>query len=433
MNTKAEITQLLEQSQACTAQALALVATLPDDAPAPESLITTAAELDAALAGADEVLRLSTTLVYSAPLTIRRPVTLVSETFEDWHTSRMTLDELAPRFLNGLTIDAEQVGVLGLDVRHTTPTTDIVSVRANFATLDRLRLLGDPVTGTKRGVQFHAGSWILARSYVDDIKQPAQDTQAVYTQEMTKPYGGLVDDCYLSAAGQAVMVGGGDPPDESQIPRDITIQRSTLTKNAAWYTEAWQIKCALELKNCIGFAIYDSTLSGAGTSQGQGAYLIVLTPRNQGGAAPWSTVQNVVIDHCAGDTASGVLSMMGYDASVDKPSGPLKNVIVRDSKFTNIDPKGPTKLTQEKGSGRLFYYQRGPAMVTLEALTVEGQNLKALTYMEYEPPTGVLRNLKLPPAQYPYHTPLGIDLESLCEYAPGMVVELTDADEGCPW
>jgi hypothetical protein len=86
-----------------------------------------------------------------------------------------------------------------------------------------------------------------------------------------------------------------------------------LSKNPAWYAQHVQIKNAFELKCAINVKLTNSILEYAGTSAGQGAYLIVLTPRNQDGGAPWSTVQNVLIENCIGRYAGGVAQFLGRD------------------------------------------------------------------------------------------------------------------------
>lgn len=429
MSTTEDVTALLQQSMKLQAQALAMLGTAP---PEELPLITTREALDAALGGTAEIIKLSTTLVYNAPLRITRPVTLISETFESRQQLMMTRDEPAPRFPLGIRWDAEHVGFLGLDASvPPDTTTEILQGFGNFPSIQRLRAIGDPKTGAKRGIHFHCAKWVMQHCLIDEIKRVGQDTQAVYQQEMPAPYGGLIEDCELWAAGQSMMIGGGDPPDEAHIPRNITVRRTKALKHDEWYAEGWQIKCAIEFKDVLGFEWTDGEMQGAGTSQGQGAYLIVATPRNQDGRAPFSTVQNVLIERVKGRQASGVCSMIGYDPTPNKPSGPLANLTIRNSTFTEIDPKGITKMRELRGSGRLFYLGHGPDKVTLEAITVEGQNISALLYCEQEPPTTmILRNWKMPPSVYGFFSPKGTTIGKLKEYAPDAIIELSSSDTG---
>lgn len=354
-------------------------------------LISTPAAFDLALAAAAPmaVLRLASTLVYPGALTLSKAVTLQSEIAA---TGRMTRDESAPTFLGGIRVTGDDVNLWGLAIRHTSPLTDIVVLSGARPVLDRCRILGDPVSGAKRGIAANGSAMTIRRCYIDDCWQPAQDTQAIGAWDMGP--GLLIDDCYLSGGAQAVMLGGADPASEGRTPRNVTIQHSTLTKNPKWFAQKVQLKCALEIKNAITVRVTDCALEYAGTSMGQGAYLIVLTPRNQGGQAPFSTVQDVVISGCTGRWAAGIATLLGSDNV--NPSGPLADVTITDCGFTDIDPTGITG-----GTGRLFAFDRSPQRVTLDGITVTGANIAALGYFSGAPPVGfVAKNLRLPPSKY---------------------------------
>ena len=151
---------------------------------------------------------------------------------------------------------------------------------------------------------------------------------------------------------------------------------------------------------------------------GQGAYLFVFTPRNQGGNAPWSTVQDVIINNCTGQFAGGVITLLGSDNV--HPSGPCANITLRDCSFTDIDPQGITK-----GAGRLFTFDRSPQRVTLDGITVTGQNLSALGYFSGAAPVGlVLTRLNLPTARYGWKIDAGgMGVAALHAYAPDLVTD----------
>lgn len=379
---------LLEAQQKIAA-ALRELDAAPPVGPGP--LLTTPTALDLALANAPTgaVLRLASTLVYAGGLTLSKPVTLQSEIADPF---RMSRDAAAPTFQGGIRVNADDVTLAGLAIRHANPRTDIVVLAGARPLVDRCRILGDPLTGAKRGIAANGSEMVIRRCYIDDCWQPAQDAQAICSWDMGP--GLVIDDCYLSGGAQAVMIGGADPSSSARIPGKIAIQKSTLTKNPKWYTSGVQLKCALELKNAINVRVTECALEYAGISMGQGGYLIVLTPRNQGGTAPYSTVQDVLIANCTGRYAAGILNLLGSDNI--NPSGPLQNVTLYDSTFTDIDPTGITK-----GAGRLFMFGRAPQNVTIDKVTVTGSHLSALGYFSDEAPTGlVLKRLTLPPAKY---------------------------------
>jgi hypothetical protein len=314
------------------------------------------------------------------------------------------------------------VTVRGVEVRNTNTQADVVVVSGARTHLTGVRILGDSLLGGKRGVHYSGAAGELRGLYVDDIFRLDQDTQAIYSDSMG-PGGLLIDDCYLSAAGETIMFGGGDCPAD-RIPRGIRVSNSTLTKNPAWTVllapgrHVQFVKNALELKNATDVIVEDCVLEYAGSSGQQGAYSIVLTPRNQGGTAPWSTVQDVIIRRCTGRYASGAVSIVGDDNL--HPSGRLTNVRLENLTFTDLD--GPAF----GGMGRIVYINRGPVDVTIDRLTASGTNLKSIVYFdETRPPTRLtLRHFTVPSGlRYPYHNLYGDTLGSVQLYAPDAVLE----------
>lgn len=355
------------------------------------------AAMNASVAG--DTLMLSTRLVYPKPFTLPKPLTLSSETWADQFGKAIDDQAPAPRFLAGLTALQDGHKLLGIEIRHTDPTKTISVMGGLDSGWDRVRVLGDSSKGGKRGIDFRGGLGTITNSYVDDIFQPAQDTQAIYSQEML-PGGGLaIMGCFLRAAGQSVMLGGGDPASAAGVPSNVQLLRSVLTKRPEWLTivngrHAQQVKCALELKNIVGFSSDGCTFEYAGMSAGQGGYVFVLTPRNQGNTAPFSTVQDVAVEHFTARYGSGVVNFLGSDNL--HPSGPLKNVAFRNGTVTDID-----HLTLPGTTGRLFMFDRSPQSITLDTIAVDAQNVAALGYFAGAAPVGfVASRLTLPPSKY---------------------------------
>jgi len=397
------------------------------DVPLQPVAITTPDAFDRALstAVAGAVLTLAPTFRYPGPVTLRVPVTLQAAAVPP---GRLAADVLLPTFLMGLGVPSDLVTLTGIEVRNSNTATDIVTIAGASVMVDRCRILGDPVKGGKRGINFTGTAGQILRCVVDDIFRLDQDTQAIYSDNMG---GGLtISDCSLRAAGETIMFGGADCA-QDRIPRGIRIRGCTLTKNPAWTVllapgkHAQFVKNALELKNAIDVIVEDCAFEYAGSSGQQGAFLIVLTPRNQGGTAPWSTVQDVIIRRCTGRFASGAISLLGDDNL--HPSGRLTNVTFENLTFTDLD--GPTY----GGMGRICYLNRAPDLVTIDGLTASGTNLKSIVYFdETKPPTRLtLRNFKVPAGtRYPYHNLFGDTLASVQTYAPDAVLAITAGDTG---
>jgi hypothetical protein len=281
-------------------------------------------------------------------------------------------------------------------------------------------VLGDPTNGARCGVVANGGAMKITGAYIADIFTRGEDTQAICAWDMNP--GMWIEDCYLEAAGQSIMLGGGDSSSEARMPRDVTIKGCTLTKNPAWFEAARhiQIKTALEFKACIGVTVDNCVLEYAGTSAGQGGYLIVATVRNQDGHAPWSAIKNVLITNCRGGKAGGIVTLLGQDNNY--PSGVLDGFQLRASSFTEIDPKGITG-----GAGRLFTFDRSPAHVTIAGVSVVGQNIAAKGYFSGQPPTKLtIINVTLPPATYGWKIDAGgMGVAALRAYAPDAIFDNT--------
>lgn len=357
----------------------------------PVQTIATPAALTRAIAAAapGDTLILANSLIYLTPFTLTKSVTLQGETYAS-ATGRMTRTDPAPLFQAGIVATVDSHRLNGLDIRQPVNVPNAIGVMGGTgAAWDRCRLLGDPVAGAHRGIEWQGANGRVTRCFIDDVFQPAQDTQAICGWDAGP--GLSIDDCWLSAAGQSIMFGGADSSSAARIPSNITVTNSDLVKNPAWIGKQ-QCKCALELKSVINYKMDSSRMSYAGTSQGQGAYLIVATVRNQDGNAPWSCITNVEISNCTGDHASGLVNFLGSDNV--HPSGALDGFNLHDSSFT---------LDGALGAGRMFLFDRGGAHITLKNLKAAGVNLSALGYFAGLPaPTGfIAQNLTpLPPSTY---------------------------------
>lgn len=417
--------------------AMALIKEVRDDLaggePIPPSgdVVTTAEQFDAALAAVDPggTIVCAESLVYRECLYLIKPVYIVSERTG---SGRMTRDEPAPQFLGGIRVQADDVTLVGLEVRHPDSGAAILELSAMRPVLDRLRLLGDPTNGNKRGVGANGGAMTITRCYIDDIKRKGQDSQAILGVSFLAP-GLMIDDCFLSAAGEGVMMGGDRSGSADRIPSQVTLQRSDVTKQEKWLTEGWQIKNAIEAKNVKGWTIQNCTACWAGTSEGQAGYIFVMTPRNQYGDEPWTTVEDVLVENVHARYGCGCINFMGNDSNA--PSCTLTNVTFRNVQFDDIDKTGPCKMSQSAGAGRMFLFDRAPKGVTLEAITVNGQNMSASGYFIKQgapPPTGlVLRNMKLCESKYGWKIDAGGQGEAALKgYCPDVVYAVTPNDPG---
>lgn len=356
-------------------------------------IITTADQFDAARATAapGSTIRLATSFRYDKPLTLDSSIELRADVGFVAGT-QVTLTEAMPSFTAGLTVTGPNVTLVGIEVRQTVPTANILNMAGANTTLDRVRVLGDPVLGAKRGINYTGSNGIITNCVVDDIFQPAQDTQAIYSDNMGEGTF-FVDNCFLRAAGEVVMFGGGDAA-PGRDPHDVTMNNTVLDKKAEWlvfdrpdhHTE--QTKCSLELKNINGFQSKGCTFRrGGGISAGQGGYAFDFTVRNQSGNNPTASVQNVVIeDFLVEQPGSGIATLLGSDNNF--VSGPLKNLTLRRGTVTGVDHNA---LSATHTTGRLFAFDRAPQQVTLQDIMVKGVGIRSICYFSGKvPPTGLV-------------------------------------------
>jgi len=369
-------------------------------------------------------------------LTIAKRLTLASAT----PTPPGRATATAPVWVQGnsdaaIEISGSGVMLSGLGVRNATPTGDLVNltVASSDVTVDRLTGLGDPAQGQRRGIRLHGTRVKVVQCYFDYIFAVGRDTCVLGGWDGGRDL--LIDDCYLCGGAETIMFGGGDSATPDRIPQNIRITHCTLTKRPEWFGMGVQIKNAFELKAAIGVYMADCVLEYAGTNEGQGAYLMLFTVRNQGGQAPWSTVQHVLVERCLARYGGGCVQILGSDTNY--PSGTLEDVTLRNVAFQSIDPKGLTG-----GTGRCFVFDRAPRAVTLDAITVDGKNLSQLGYFPAakqtpprEPVQLTMTNWRYPSTKYgwfidagPHDIPPAAD--HLQAYMPDMVYRITASDAG---
>lgn len=289
----------------------------------------------------------------------------------------------------------------------------ILGIKGSNTRITSCLLYGDSVAGAHRGIEANGDTILIKDCKTDFIFLPDRDTQAICGWSGARNI--VIDGCTLSAGSESVMFGGSDPTSENNIPCNISLLNSVLTKPAT--PNKWA-KNALELKNCINFYAFNCTLQYAGIAGGQGGYAIVLTPRNQGGKAPYSQVKNVLIEHCVLKYTCGAVLFQGDDN--DNPSQFLENVVIRDCDF-NLDP-----LAQ--GRKRILEFLRGPINCTLQNITVAMQpdnQFMSSVSIDTKPPVNLtLRNIHFPKTKYGLHIDNNMGgPDGLRKFAPSTVID----------
>lgn len=365
---------------------------------------------------------------YAGSLMLRQSITLQPKASVP--TGRATAAGNGVEIIGGTDEDAifvegDDVTLCGLTIRTTNKDRQLVGVTGGNVVIDRCSVLGDPDVGCHRGIMLNGAGARVTQCYVDDIFEVGRDTQAISGWDGTRDV--VIDDCYLSGAGETVMFGGADATSAERMPTNIQVRNSTLTKKyAEWMAKGAQIKNALELKCAVGFTMEHCTMEYGGISEGQGAYLILLSIRNQDGTAPWTTIRDVRIAHCHARHGGAGVKILGRDDN--QASVPMTNVVFDELMISDLD------AATYSGDSRGITIMGGPDALTFENVTLEAVGLASTMYLIPEPdlPTNlVLRNMKLPASDYGMKVDGGgSGIAEWQALMPDAVIELTPEDVG---
>jgi hypothetical protein len=196
------------------------------------------------------------------------------------HDYRLAGLEIAPvtgRFLNEL-------------VRIGSGQESAISQQPTNITIDRSYIHGDPQSGSRRGVALNGVNNFVIDSHIADFKATDVDSQAIAGWNGAGPF--LIRNNYLEAAAENIMFGGADPVIQGLVPSNIRIEGNHLRKPTSWKDSGWLVKNLFQLKNARQVVIDGNILEDC-WMDGQAGHAVVITPVNQDGGSPWSTVEDV--------------------------------------------------------------------------------------------------------------------------------------------
>ena len=327
------------------------------------------------VAPAGAILTLDRTFRYAAPITLDKALTIQP-------AGALALERIAenvplPMFLGGLTIIANGVTVIGVEVRQSKPAADLIVIAGGHVTLDRLRVLGDPMTGARRGIAANGnGNVTIIGCRVDDIFGPYpspdnHDQQAICAWDMAP--GLRIENNFLRAGTETIMLGGADSSNLERMPSDVQILGNTITKRAEWQTQPISVKNLVEFKACRKVTFNNNTCGLSWGGHGQDGYLFMLTVRNQSGHAPWSTIEDVDILDNTFTGGAAAINVLGRDNN--QSSGVMARVRIRGNTFEELDPTGYT------GSAKMIQIDGGPDALAISGNTFRGRNLTSNVYL----------------------------------------------------
>lgn len=98
--------------------------------------------------------------------------------------------------------------------------------------LDRLYIHGDPVMGQKRGVALNAADVGIRNCYISDIKAVGVDAQAIGGWNGPGPF--MIENNYLEASGENMLLGGSDPAIPNLVSENVTFRYNYVSRPMAW-------------------------------------------------------------------------------------------------------------------------------------------------------------------------------------------------------
>lgn len=314
-------------------------------------------------------------------------------------------------FDDPITLLGDDNQLIGVRVECANPDAQLIADLAAGTVLDRVIGLGDATKGQHRGILAHGRRSLYTNCHIDNCFLPGRDAQALAGWNGTKDL--TVNNCYLGGGAQSAMFGGSDSSSSANVPDGLIFKNNLLTKNPAWRALGAQIKCALELKSARRFYMDRSnTLEYSGADDGQHGNLIVLTPRNQDGNAPWSEIHDVTID-VVGRYSSGIANILGHD---EVPSGVLSNVQISGT-FTEIDSR------KYPGDGLLFLVGDATQDVIINNVSVNGWCWSPFYFYGAPPVRMVIDKVSVPKGVYePLVDNFGPGLAAVRAFAPDIVI-----------
>lgn len=199
---------------------------------------------------------------------------------------------------------------------------------------DRCYVHSTGLNRARRGFALNSGETSIINSNVSGFAGAGDETQAIAGWNGPGPF--YINNNFLEGAGEVVLIGGGDPSISNLVPSDIEFRRNHFSKRKEWQGRA-TVKGTFELKNARRVVIDGNLFEGELLTTA-----IVLTVRNQGGKAPWSTIEDVVVSNNIIRHASSGVNILGSDN--EHRSLEAKRIRITNNLFKDIVANDPNDI-----------------------------------------------------------------------------------------
>jgi hypothetical protein len=228
---------------------------------------------------------------------------------------------------------------------------------AHHIVFDRCYVHGIPNTGSQRGIEMDGAFVAVVDSYLSNFQQVLTDTQALAAYNTTGPL--QIRNNYIEAATNNVIFGGADSRAATLVPTSIEIRDNHFYKLLSLIPTGYPMKNLLEFKAARRVLVTGNTFEN-NPAKSQNGFALLITPRNQSGASPWTVTSDIAIVGNRFINVGSGFNIMGHDYT--HPSQLTQRVLIRD----NI--VGVSGLN--KADGRGFQFIQGGSDYTITHNTI---------------------------------------------------------------
>lgn len=162
---------------------------------------------------------------------------------------------------------------------------------------------------SRRGIALNSADTTIKNSYIEGFAGAGEETQGICGWTGTRNV--TILNNYIEGGAENILFGGADPANAELIPTEIQIRQNHLNKPADW-VKGVTVKTIFELKNAKKVQFTGNLL----TNNWEGSAFRI-TVRNQDGAAPFSTIEDVTIrDNIIKGSGDG-FNILGTDDTYD--------------------------------------------------------------------------------------------------------------------
>ena len=184
-------------------------------------------------------------------------------------------------------------------------------------TVDRCYLHGSPTQDVRQGVTANGSNFAVIDSYISDIHQSTNDSQAILAYDAPGPI--KIVNNYLEATGENIMFGGAGGLNNPWVPSDIEIRNNYLFKPLSWAkvgvtippNNKWAVKNHVEFKSARRVLVDGNVMENVWVSAQMG-FSLMLTPRTNSSGL-MAVVDDITISNNVLKNVSSGFDTSAYD------------------------------------------------------------------------------------------------------------------------